>query len=167
MATYPTMSANDDLAAVIFKLHDASSTIYTVSGNNTASSQTISIDNPFIKTTAQAITAAKNILSLYGGNKIEISSRGDMSSELGDVDKVQLNESSATSARRVKQAFNLNGGVMKNLPVTLIRGDGGFLYQTREIITANGTWTAPAGVTSLRIIVVGGGDGGVNGVFDC
>ena len=163
MSTYPTMSANEDLAAVIFKLHDGADTIYTVSGNNAASSQTISVDNPFIKTTAQALTAARSILSCYGGNKIEISSRGDMASELGDVDSVQLNESVATSARRTSHGFNLNGGVMKDLPVLLVRPDGGFLYQQREIIKTNGTWTAPAGVTSLRIIVVGGGDGGVNG----
>ena len=163
MSTYPTMSANEDLAAVIFKLHDGADTIYTVSGNNAASSQTISVDNPFIKTTAQALTAARNILSCYGGNKIEISSRGDMASELGDVDSVQLNESVATSARRTSHGFNLNGGVMKDLPVLLVRPDGGFMFQTREIIKTNGTWTAPAGVTSLRIIVVGGGDGGING----
>lgn len=165
ISNYPTMSANEDLAAVIFKLHDGTEkgTVYTVSGNNAASSQTISVDNPFIKNTAQALTAARNILSCYGGNKIEISGRGDMSSELGDVDSVQLNESVATSARRTKQAFNFNGGVMKDLPSLLVRPDGGFLYQKREIIRANGTWTAPTGITSLRIMVIGGGDGGVNG----
>lgn len=163
MSTYPTMSANEDLAAVIFKLHDGNDTIYTVSGNNAASSQTISIDNPFIKTTAQALTAARSILSCCGGNKIEVSTRGDMSSELGDVDSVQLNESVATSARRTSHGFNLNGGVMKDLPVLLVRPDGGFLYQAREIIKTSGTWTAPAGKTSLRIVLVGGGDGGMNG----
>ena len=163
ISTYPTMSANEDLAAVIFKLHDGADTVYTVSGNNAASSQTISVDNPFIKTTAQALTAARSILSCYGGNKIEIATRGDMASELGDVDSVQLNESVATSARRTMHGINLNGGVMKDLPVLLVRPDGGFLYQQREIIKTNGTWTAPAGKTSLRIVVIGGGDGGVNG----
>ena len=163
MSTYPTMSANEDLAAVIFKLHDGADTIYTVSGNNAASSQTISVDNPFIKTTAQALTAARSILSCYGGNKIEIASRGDMASELGDVDSVQLNESVAASARRTSHGFNLNCGVMKDLPVLLVRPDGGFLYQSREIIKTNGTWTAPSGKTSLRIVLIGGGDGGMNG----
>ena len=52
---------------------------------------------------------------------------------------------------------------MKDLPVLLVRPDGGFLYQAREIIKTSGTWTAPAGKTSLRIVLVGGGDGGVNG----
>jgi len=163
MPAYPTMSANDDLAAVIFKLNDESGTIYTVSGNNSASSKTISVNNPFISTAAQAITAAKNILLCYGGNKIDISSRGDLSSELGDVDSVQLDKSSATSARRMKQAFNFSGGVMKNLPSTLLQADGSFLYQTREIIKESGTWTAPSGVSSLRIIVSGGGEDGADG----
>lgn len=162
---YPVMSANDDLAAVIFKLYDGSGndTTVTIGGNNTASSQTISVDNPFLKTSQAAQTAARNILACYGGNKLEVSSRGDMASELGDVDSIQLDRSSATSARRITQQLGFNGNVMTNLPATFLQADGSFLYQSRAIITASGTWTSPTGVTSLRIIVVGGGDNGANG----
>ena len=65
---YPVMSANSDVAALIFTLNDGSSTQYIVSGNSTASSETVSISNPFIKTQAAALTAAKLILFTYGGN---------------------------------------------------------------------------------------------------
>jgi len=163
MSTYPKMAASDDLAAIVFKLYDGNDTVYIVGGNNTASSKTVTIDNPFIKNSAQALTAARNILSSYGGNRIEISGRGDMSSELGDVDRIQLNESVATSARRISQQFYFRAGVMKNLPVQFVRPDGSFLFQHREVIAENGMWTAPAGVTELRIVLVGGGDGGENG----
>lgn len=41
-------------------------------------------------------------------------------------------------------------------------GQGNF-YANRVLITANGTWTVPAGVTDIRIALIGGGDGGQGG----
>lgn len=163
MTAYPTMKANDDLAAIIFKLYDGSDTQYIVSGNSTASSATVSVDNPFLHTAAQALTAARLILSTYGGNKLETSGRGDPSCELGDVDTVWLNESSATTGRRVQQTFGFSGGVLQGCQSTLLQADGSFLFQSRTILTEDQTWTAPAGVTKLRLIVVGGGSGGTSG----
>lgn len=163
MSKYPTMKANDDLAAVIFKLYDGSSTVYTVSGNSTASSNTLSIDNPFIHTTAQALTAAKKILAQYGGNQIVVSERGDMTNELGDVSYVQLDKSQATSARRIAQSFSFSSGIMKDLPATLIQADGSFMFNTMVVLNGSGTWTAPTGKTQLRVIAVGGGDAGTAG----
>lgn len=164
LVNYPTMKANDAVSALIFKLYDGTEngTTYTVSGNNTAA-QPLNIDNPFIHTKAQALAAARCILTMYGGNQIEISSRGDPASELGDVDSIQLDKSQATSARRFKQAFSFSGGVMKNLPSTLLQANGYRLFKNREVILADGTWTAPSGVTVLRVILVGGGNGGGNG----
>lgn len=53
LASYPVMKANDDLAAIIFTLHDGGDTRCIVSGNATASSATVSVDNPFIHTRAR------------------------------------------------------------------------------------------------------------------
>ena len=103
LVNYPTMKANNDIAAIIFTLNDGNNTQYIVSGNSTASSETKSVQNPFIKTIEQALSAARAILSTYGGNKLEIVGRGDPASEIGDVDVVWLNESSATTARRIQQ----------------------------------------------------------------
>jgi len=164
LSDYPTMKANDDVSGLTFKLYDGSSsgTTYTISGNNTAA-QPLNVDNPFIHTQAQAITAARNILSTYGGNQIDVSERGDPTDELGDVSKVQLDESMATSARRIKQGFSFSDGVLCNCPATLIQPDGSYMYQTCVVLTANQTWISPPGVTSLRVVIGGGGAGGVNG----
>lgn len=70
--SYPTMKANGDVAALIFTLNDGAGTKYIVSGNATSSSETVSIDNPFIKTEAQALAAARLILSTYGGNVLDL-----------------------------------------------------------------------------------------------
>lgn len=36
-------------------------------------------------------------------------------------------------------------------------------YDTSEVITQSGTWTVPEGVTSVRVILIGGGSGGTSG----
>lgn len=166
---YPIMKANGDVAALIFTLNDGAGTKYIVSGNATSSSETISIDNPFIKTEAQALTAAKLILSTYGGNILSLTGRGDPSSEIGDVETVWLDESQATTARLTMQTFQFSGGVMQGCQSQLLQADGSFLFTEREVITTSGTWTAPAGKRKLYIICVGhGGDGtpGTNGTWD-
>lgn len=165
MDKYPTMKANDDCAYVRFKIYaaDGTTSTYNIGGNSTSSSKTISIDNPFIHTTATALTAAKQILKSYGGNQIIISERGDPTNELGDVDSVQLDKSQATSARRIAQQFSFSGGIMSRLPATLIQPNGFFMYNKCVVLTGSGTWTAPSGVTSLGIILVGGGSGGSSG----
>ena len=163
MNIYPIMKANSDVGALIFTLNDGSETQYVVGGTSAASSETVSIDNPFIKTQAQALTAARMILSTYGGNQLEATGRGDPSSEIGDVDTVWLNESSATTGRRMVQTFQFQNGVLQGCQSTLLQADGSFLFENMEIITQSGTWTAPAGATQLRVIIGQGGQGSSRG----
>lgn len=161
--SYPTMKANGDVAALIFTLNDGAGTKYIVSGNATSSSETVSIDNPFIKSQAQALAAARLILATYGGNVLDLTGRGDPSSEIGDVETVWLDESQATTARLTMQTFQFSNGVMQGCQSQLLQADGSFLYQGREVITTPGTWKAPAGKRSLRVIVVGKGGNGAKG----
>lgn len=163
MPSYPTMRANDDLAVLTFKLYDGAETVYNISGNATSSSNTITVSNPFIHTKEQALTAARQILSQYGGIKLELTGRGNPSSEIGDVDTVWLDESVATTGRRMEQSFNFSNGVLSNCKSVLLQADGSFLYQNRAVITESGTWTAPSGVKSLRVILVGKGSNGTDG----
>ena len=163
MPSYPTMMANDDLAVLTFKLYDDAETVYNISGNSTSSSNTITVSNPFIHTKEQALTAARQILSQYGGIKLELTGRGNPSSEIGDVDTVWLDESVATTGRRMEQSFSFTNGVLTNCKSVLLQADGSFMYQNRAVITESGTWTAPSGVTSLRVILAGKGSNGTDG----
>lgn len=158
---YPTMSANDDVSIITFTLSDDTEVVVT--GNNQASDKSINIKNPFLHTSEQAVACARNILTMYGGNAVEIIGRGDPSSEVGDVDTIQLDESVATSARRIQQEFEFRNGVMTGLTSQFVQPDGGFLYSEGVLITSNGEWTAPTGVDSIRVIIGGGGSGGSNG----
>ena len=169
LTAYPILRANSDVAAIIFTLHDGSGTQYIVSGNSTASSETVSVDNPFIHTQAQALTAARMILSTYGGNQLETTGRGDPTREIGDVETVWLNESSATTARLIMQTMQFSGGVLQGCQSQLLQADGSFQFQGRAQITESGTWTAPAGKTQLRVILVehgGNGTAGTDGSWD-
>jgi hypothetical protein len=162
LVSYPTMKANESIAALIFKL-DGNGTEYIIGGNSTASEKTVTVQNPFIHTQAQAIDAAKTILSCYGGNIIETDGRGDPAGEIGDVDTVDLDESSATTGRRIYQTFNFSGGVLQGCKSQLLQADGSFLYQTRVIITESGSWTGPKGVMQIRVVLGGGGTGSTPG----
>ena len=167
LVNYPTMKANQSLASLIFHLSDG--TEYVVSGNSTSSEKTVTIENPFLHTQAQALTAARLILSCYGGNQLELTGRGDPASEIGDVDTVWLDESSATTARRIYQTFQFADGVLQGCQSKLLQADGSYLYTERAVFTESGSWTAPTGKTRLRVILVGhGGNGtaGADGDFD-
>jgi len=161
--TYPVMKANEDLAVLIFKLYDGDGTIFTVSGNATASEKTLTINNPFIHTQAQALAASKMILTQYGGIRLETTGRGDPASEIGDVDTIWLNESTATTARRMEQSFNFVGGVLRDCKSLLLQADGSFLYENQAVITSTGVFHTPAHTDKLRIILVGKGENGQRG----
>ena len=158
--SYPTMKANENLAALIFRLADENQTEYVVSGNATNSEKTVTIVNPFLHTQAQAMSAARLILAQYGGNVLETAGRGDPASEIGDVDTVWLDESNATTARRMTQTFQFQDGVLQNCQSTLLQADGSYLYTEFAVITESGTWKAPPGVRQLRIVLGQGGQGG-------
>lgn len=162
---YPIKSANDELATLTFKLYDGTSAGSTVvfSGNSTSSSRSVSIDNPFIHTAEVARTAARQILSQYGGIKLQAVSRGDPSSEIGDVDTIWISRSEAKTARRMEQSFKISNGVLKQNKNLWLQADGSFLFQSRVVLTEGTSWTAPAGVTQLRVILVGHGEDGTDG----
>lgn len=160
---YPVMHANDDIAILTFKLYDSGGTELNISGNSTSSSNTITVSNPFIHTEAQARTAARQILSEYGGVKLETVGRGNPASEIGDVDTVWLNESEATTGRRMEQSFAFSNGVLKNCRSVLLQADGSFMFQNRRVFTENGSFTVPSGVSQIRIILVGKGQDGTDG----
>lgn len=125
LISYPVLKANQDAAAIIFTLADGSDTQFVVAGNAESSSNTVSVNNPFIHTAEQAAAAAAIILTTYGGNTIELTGRGDMSAEIGDVDTVELAADNAASGRRIYQTFTFQDGVMQGCQSTLLQADAG------------------------------------------
>lgn len=163
LKNYPTMRANKSVASLIFTLADSSKTQYVVSGNQTSSEDTVTIQNPFLHTKEQAIAAAKLILSTYGGNLFETVGRGNPSSEIGDVDTLWLDKSTASTARRTMQSFVISGGVLQGCQSKLLQADGSYLYEEFALITESGQWQAPSGVRRLRLVLSQAGQGAGHG----
>ena len=163
MVTYPVMKANDDLAVLTFQLYDDAKTVVNISGNATSSSKTLTVSNPFLHTAAQAQTAARQILSQYGGIKLETTGRGDPAGEIGDVDTVWLDESSATTGRRMEQSFTFSNGVLRDCKSVLLQADGSFLFQNRVVFTESGVFHTGPNQTQARLILSQGGQGGARG----
>jgi hypothetical protein len=63
----------------------------------------------------------------------------------------------------MSQSFTIQDHVLQGCKSTLLQADGSYLYEASEVITNSGTWTSPAGVTKLRVVLGGGGQGGGKG----
>ena len=165
MYEYPTKKANDQLATLTFKLYDGTDTgtLAVISGNSTSSSKNLSIDNPFIHTAEAAQTAARQILSQYGGIKIEAVSRGNPAAEIGDVDTIWINQGEAKTGRMMERSLSIINGVLKNNRNVWLQADGSFLYESMVVLTGSGTWIPPAGVTEIRYIMGQGAQGSTAG----
>ena len=159
---YPVKRANDSLASLTFKLYDGTDngSLIVISGNSTSSSKTLNVDNPFIHDAATAQTAARQVLSQYGGIKLEATTRGDPATEIGDVDTIQISNSEAKTGRRMEQAFRIVNGIMKNNRSVWLQADGSFLFEVRHVLTGSGKIHLPAGVTEARLIIGSGAQGG-------
>lgn len=155
VSKYPAMSANDDVASITIN------GVY-FDGTSPSAQRTENIANPFIAGGGEQ-AAAKNMISTFGGNKLEIVGRGEPASEIGDVDTVWLAEGNAATARRVRQELAFSNGFLTRCKSNFIRGDGLFLFENRVQILESGTWAVPPGVWKVRVVLVGHGKSGSGG----
>lgn len=159
MPSYPEMSANDDIADITFELDSGE---VTFPGNNTESEISISIKNPFVHTEADAIKAVISCLFEYGGRSFAVVSRGNPTSECGDIQSVDTQFLSTISARLYKQQLKLDAGVMKDMPSYLVQSPNDSMYENKIVLVESGTWMAPA-AGAIKITLIGGGTGGMGG----
>ena len=172
MSVYPTMRENDDVAAVTItrpeiideetgEVLDEEKTVY--GGTNLAASRSVSIASPFIQSDEAVEAIFRRVISGFGGNAYEITWRGDPSAEIGDVVTLALDDTNGASARLIEQTLDYNSGVLAGCRATLIQPEGYDAYTDGDLLTESGTWTVPAGVSVLQVILVGGGGAGENG----
>lgn len=159
MPSYPEMSANDDIADITFEL-DSGEVVFP--GNNTDSEVSLSVKNPFVHTEADARKAVVSCLFEYGGRSFSVVSRGNPTSECGDIQSVDTQFLSTISARLYKQQLKLDAGVMRNMPSYLVQSPNDSLYENKVVLTGSGTWTAPVAGT-IKVTLIGGGTGGMGG----
>lgn len=159
MVSFPVMSANEDIADITFQL-DSGEVVFP--GNNTNSEKSLSVNNPFVHTTEDARTAVISCLFEYGGRSFDVTSRGNPTSECGDIQSVDTQFSTTISARLYKQQLKMENGIMRNLPSHLVQSPNDSTYTNKNVLTGSGTYTAEAD-GEFKITLIGGGDGGTGG----
>lgn len=160
MPSYAKMQANDDIADITFSLDEGE---VTFPGTNTDSDVSLSVNNPFVHTAEDARKAVISCLFEYGGKYFEARSRGNPSSETGDIMSIATQFGTEIAARLYKQQLKLEDGVMRNMPSYLVQSPNDSTYTNKVILTDSGTWTAPDGVVKIKVTVIQGGSGGRGG----
>lgn len=159
MPKYPEMSANDDIADITFQLDSGE---VTFPGNNTESEVSLNVDNPFVHTEEDARKAVISCMFEYGGRSFSVTSRGNPSSECGDIQSVDTQFLSTISARLYKQQLAMDKGIMRNMPSLLVQSPNDSMYANKEVLTGTGTWTALAD-GPVKLTIISGGNGGMGG----
>lgn len=159
MPYYPEMSANDDIADITFQLDDGE---VTFPGNNTDSEVSLNVNNPFVHTEDDARVAVISCMFEYGGRSFSVTSRGNPSSECGDIQSVDTQFLSTISARLYKQQLAMDKGIMRNMPSFLVQSPNDSMYANKDILTGSGTWTSTI-EGDIKITLISGGNGGMGG----
>lgn len=68
-----------------------------------------------------------------------------------------------SSAKLTLSGITVSKAEIVDMPSKLLQGTGGGLYTDYMLITSSGTYTMPAGVTAISLVLIGGGDGGQGG----
>ena len=157
LSASPSRAINDKVGDIIYTLADDET--ITIGGNASFMAQTAKIDNPFIREKNRAIASAQNLLAAYGGTKISLIGRGDPSSEIGDRAALEVGDRQYIWGWIKSQTFEFSDGVMKGCRVEMLQSDG-FSFDYTATLIGDGVWFSPRGASSLRVILVGGGDYG-------
>ena len=170
MSSYPKMSDNSAVSDITFKLGkdgDGNEQEITFTGTNTECNQSLTVTNPFIHTEEDARKAVVSCLMEYGGKKISVQSRGNPSSETGDLMSIQTRFSVENAARLRKQQLKFEQGVMKNVPSEFIQNPNDNVFKNKIVLTGDGVFTSPIeGELKITIIQAGtGGTGGRGGIM--
>lgn len=165
MPSYPTMSENNSVSDITFKLDNDSqgkAQEVTFPGTNTESNQSLSIKNPFVHTTEDAQKAFASCMLEYGGRRFSVLSRGNPSSETGDLMSIQTQFGTEISARLLKQQLKLDQGIMRNVTSELVQSPNDSVYENKIVLTGSGTYNTEIEGT-IKITLIQGGTGGQGG----
>ena len=148
---YLANTANQNISGTYSENRLYTSDAYTLSGNATVNSElilsSVKPNNDVVLTAGGAYTiTGTGVLSggdMYGRNTVT-----GMTGELGSV-------VTGTLGSGVTGGSGLTALTANTMTVT-----GGYFFSGLQVFTSSGTWTRPAGVTAVYVIVTGAGGGG-------
>lgn len=159
MPSYATMKENEMVSDITFTLDSGE---ITFPGTNTESENSLTVKNPFVHTEDDARKAVVSCLLEYGGRKIFVQSRGNPTSETGDIMSIDTQFKTKVSARLKKQQLKLEQGVMRNVPSELVQSPYDTISKNKVVLTGSGEWECPVEGT-IKATIIQGGTGGYGG----
>lgn len=139
--------------------------IVTESGADTGKPLVKRVTDNYLITALNSRNVAKRVLAFYSSAKAVSARLIQKEERCGAPFSFNDPFSEATAAFLQKMTVKVTS--IKAAQCEFIEGytptGQGNYYNNRVLISASGTWTAPAGVTRIRLVLVGGGSGGSGG----
>jgi hypothetical protein len=134
--------------------------IVTTAQENVITSESDGLINPL-----NSLNVAKRLLAYYGGKKTiraDIVLNGEKSGDAVNITDAYGDAYTGIIAKMEIVASSFLRAACQIVTDYIPTGQGNY-FTTMYRFTASGTWTVPAGVTHVRIVVIGGGTGGGGG----
>jgi len=145
--------------------HYSHTTILIREGTDTRLTKRVNDTNCLISS-LNSRSVAQRALSFFSSAET-IESRLLLQSERCGL-QFNVTDSFGETAKAFLKQIVVNPTALKAATCTFIEGytptGQGNFYNNRVLITADGTWTVPAGVQRIRVVLVGGGAGGDGGL---
>lgn len=161
MHSYPTPKENPDIASVSLDINGEEKVKAVYEG--VSGTKSVNVKSPFIGDNTTGANISRRILAFSGGNEINVSSRGNPASEIGDVDTIEVSKGTKISGRLLEQEFSFSKGVLSNCKSVYLAENGAPFIAGSTTYTERGVYVVPDDVTTVSVLLVGGGDSGAKG----
>lgn len=125
------------------------------------------VTDMYMVSVANSINVAKRVLAYFSGARVVRSQLVVSGEKCGDILALNDPYSEAMTAFLAEADVNASTNLMATC--RLVEGytptGQGNNVSNAEILTGSGTWTVPDGVTSITVVLIGGGDGGTAGAI--
>lgn len=137
----------------------------TATGGDTDTENKITVTDATLISIANSENVADRLMSYYS------------SAKTASIDFVVENEKAGSAIQFTDPFGDRTEGIIKSMDINMSStlkasaevisdyspGGVGNFYNNLDVVSQNGSWTVPSGVTKIRVAVIGGGDGGEGG----
>lgn len=131
----------------------------------TAAENIVTVENATLVSAVNSGTTADRVLSYYSGAKTV--SADIVAGSVNPGDAVTLEDAFGDATDGIMQSMNITISNTLKANTTIITGYTpiyhGNDYNNRVLLTGEGTWTVPDGVTKAKVVLIGSGAGGTRG----
>lgn len=145
--------------------HTSRELIRPETGSLSDTEDVINVENATLVSVANSENVVNRLISYYGSAKTITLPIVVNEERAGSA--VQFEDPFGEMTRGIVTSMDINmSGTLKadaEIVADYSPGNAGNFYTNIAVITKDGSWTVPAGVTKIRVVLIGGGEGGSGG----